>query len=188
MLVLANQAEADWKANFRALLKQATGARVKVDHRKDSVREEAVCIACGRDEERSKFRLDLAGGYKPYDFCQPCDLRGKLKEYRYEGDEAFDFGIFYLGTECLRKLKTAFQLRNFMADLVADVDQAIEKHGPPSEGYGGKIFSGYCEGLLLTAPSMASLSSTTTRLPTSSGSCGRRWSTPSPTGGASRQC
>ena len=31
------------------------------------------------------------------------------------------YGVFYLGTECLRKFKTAFLLRNFMSDLINEV-------------------------------------------------------------------
>ena len=120
--VLACQAEADWKPNFRGLLKKAYAARVKVDLRKDSVRDDATCVACGRSEERSKFRLDLAGAYDLNEFCQPVDLQSKWLAFEDNHElTPVDYGIFYLGTECLRKLKTAFLLRNYMSDLINEV-------------------------------------------------------------------
>ena len=120
--VLACQAEADWRPHFRKLLKKAYGARVKLDPRKDAVRNEAVCVACGRSEERSKFRLDLAGAYDLEEFCQPVDLQSKWLAFEDNHQlTPVDFGVFYLGTECLRKFKTAFLLRNFMSDLINEV-------------------------------------------------------------------
>ena len=120
--VLACQAEADWRPNFRKLLKKAYGARVKLDPRKDAVRKEAVCIACGRSEERSKFRLDLAGAYDLHELCQPVNLQSRWLDFEDNHQLApVDFGVFYLGTECLRKFKTAFLLRNFMSDLINEV-------------------------------------------------------------------
>ncbi len=120
--VLACQAEADWKPNFRKLLKKAYGARVKLDSRKDAVRKEAVCIACGRSEERSKFRLDLAGAYDLHELCQPVNLQSRWLDFEDNHElPPVDFGVFYLGTECLRKFKTAFLLRNFMSDLINEV-------------------------------------------------------------------
>jgi len=129
-LVLAYQAEADWKPGFRKLLRKSIGARIKADADKDSVRDEDVCAACGRDEERSNMRLDLFGSYELRNFCQPADLEQKWADFSKEGTMPTDYGSFYLGNECLRKFQTSFLLRTHISDLVGAVARRIKDRTP----------------------------------------------------------
>ena len=126
-LVLAYQSEADWKPGFRKLLRKSIGARIKADANKDSVRDEDVCAACGRDEERSNMRLDLFGSYELRNFCQPADLDQKWADFSKESTTPTDYGSFYLGNECLRKFQTSFLLRTHMSDLVGAVARRIKE-------------------------------------------------------------
>lgn len=126
-LVLAFQAEADWKPGFRKLLRKSIGARIKADADKNSVRDEDVCAACGRDEERSNMRLDLFGSYELRNLCQPADLKQKWGCFSKESTTPTDYGSFYLGNECLRKLQTSFLLRTHISDLVGAVARRIEE-------------------------------------------------------------
>lgn len=129
-LVLAYQAEADWKPGFRKLLRKSIGARIKADADKDSVRDEDVCAACGRDEERSNMRLDLFGSYELRNFCQPADLEQKWGDFSKESTTPTDYGSFYLGNECLRKFQTSFLLRTHISDLVGAVARRIKDRSP----------------------------------------------------------
>jgi hypothetical protein len=129
-LVLAYQAEADWKPGFRKLLRKSIGARIKADANKDSVRDEDVCAACGRDEERSNMRLDLFGSYELRNFCQPADLEQKWADFSKESTTPTDYGSFYLGNECLRKFQTSFLLRTHMSDLVGAAARRIKDRTP----------------------------------------------------------
>ena len=125
MLVLAYEAEAGWKPGFRKLLEVAIAARVTVDSRKDATRSAVpgavnTCVACGRAEGRGLLRLDLVGAFDSRALCKAANIPEGYREFQKQRlrSPPTDFGIFYLGTECLRKFTTAFSARTYMAELL----------------------------------------------------------------------
>jgi len=131
--VLKDQASANWRGDFNAVLDSSHSMRlVEIDLEDKDPRKQQKqrCDACGRMEYWCGKAIDLAGGdHEPSEWMEKChEIPKQWEEFREEYQAEIDapdngkfkdcdLGRFYIGKTCLRKAKLHFIISTFLPEL-----------------------------------------------------------------------